>query len=122
MKIKTMLKKDRLKRKIRIRSKISGSEGRPRVSVFRSNRYIAAQAINDTKMITIAFSTEVELKPELKKDKQTKTERAKLVGENLAEKLTKLGIKTAVFDRSGYRYQGRVEALVQGIRGGGIQI
>ncbi len=122
MKIKTMLKKDRLKRKIRIRSKISGSESRPRISVFRSNRYIVAQAINDVKMITIAFSTEVELKPELKKDKQTKIERAKLVGKNLAEKLTKLGIKTAVFDRSGYRYQGRVEALAQGIRVGGIQI
>ena len=117
-----MLKKDRLKRKIRIRSKISGSESRPRISVFRSNRYIVAQAINDVKMITIAFSTEVELKPELKKDKQTKIERAKLVGKNLAEKLTKLGIKTAVFDRSGYRYQGRVEALAQGIRVGGIQI
>lgn len=101
-----MLKKDRLKRKIRIRSKIFGTKLRPRISVFRSNKFIYAQAINDEKGLTLAASSGKE---------------AKLVGATLGEKLTKAKIKTVVFDRSGYQYHGRVQALADGLREKGVQ-
>lgn len=102
-----MLKPDRIKRKKRIRSKISGTTERPRVSVFRSNKYIYAQAIDDSKGITIA---------------QAKSDNATQAGNDLAKKLIDAKVKAVVFDRGGYRYHGRVEALANGLREGGVQL
>lgn len=113
-----MLKTDRKIRKTRIRSKLSGSAIRPRVSVFRSNRSIVAQAIDDKKQVTIATVNEHDVKSE----KVTKVEKAKLVGMALADKLTKLKIKQIVFDRSGYRYHGRIKAVADGLREKGVQV
>lgn len=103
-------------RKIRkIREKVVGSGNRPRIVVFRSNKRIFTQAIDDTKGITIAAVTDFELDP-----KVTRVEKAKKVGQMLAEKLLKLGIKTAVFDRRQYKYHGRVKALAEGVREKGV--
>lgn len=98
---------------------MSGSKSRPRVTVFRSNMYIWAQAIDDTKGIVVASFTQKELKEQ---KKATKLELAKEVGENLAEALLKAKIKSVVFDRNGYRYHGRVEAVAEGLRGKGIAL
>ena len=107
------------RRIVRIRSKISGTSSKPRICVFRSNKYIYAQAIDDIKGHTLASFSSLNLD---KKDKSlTKIEEAALVGEKLAEKLLKLGVKKAVFDRRGYMYHGRVKALADGAREGGLK-
>lgn len=111
-----MLKKDRIIRKRRVRSKISGTASRPRVVVYRSNRYLSAQAIDDQKGVTLAYATEKQASG------KTKKERATSVGAALAEKLLAAKIKQVVFDRAGYRYHGRVQALSEGIREKGIQL
>lgn len=95
----------RLKRKVRIRGKIAGTATRPRLSVFRSNKYIYAQLINDDKGATLASAH---------------GDSAEKVGEELAKAALKKKIKTAVFDRGGYRYHGRVQALADAARKGGL--
>lgn len=112
-----MLKADRKKRKIRIRSKIAGNTTRPRVAVFRSNAYIWAQAIDDQKSQVVASFSQKNLK-----EKGTKVELAQKVGEQLAELLAKKKIKEVVFDRSGYQYHGRVKAVAEGLRTKGITL
>lgn len=101
-----------------IRNKIHGTPVRPRLSVYRSNRYIYAQLIDDIEghTITAASSHDDEV------DGDTPTEESRAVGELLAERAQDEGIKKAVFDRSGYRYHGRVEALAEGAREGGLQL
>ncbi|MBK8443873.1 MAG: 50S ribosomal protein L18 [Sphingobacteriales bacterium] len=113
----TLTKKDRRKKiHYKIRKKISGTSQRPRLSVFRSNSDIYAQVIDDTAGRTIVCATS--------KDKSisegTKSERAKKVGQMIAEKAKAAGIDTIVFDRSGYLYHGRVKALAEGAREGGL--
>jgi len=121
--MKNINRNRRLRRKLRVSANIFGSGERPRISVFRSNRYIYAQAIDDEKRCTLASSSSLVLKKNKKIDKKmTKKEEAKVVGLDLAEKLKKLGIKKAVFDRSWYHYHGRVAALADGLREGGIEI
>lgn len=93
----------------------------PRVSVFRSNRYIYLQAIDDEKRTTVAAFSSPMIKIEAGK-KMTKTEMAKLTGEGLAKAMIKKGITKAIFDRGAYGYLGRVKALTEGIRAGGIKI
>lgn len=110
-----MLKKDRKLRKNRIRSRLSGTADRPRINVFRSNKAIYAQAIDDDKAVTLAIAVSGD-------EKGTKTEASKKVGESLAEKLAKLKIKQVVFDRSGYKFHGRVKAVAEGMREKGIQV
>lgn len=111
------------KRKLRVRRKIKqGKRGRV-LTVFRSNRYIWAQ-INDIflgETLVAASSREVEKKQEKKGKKITKTEAAFLTGKELARRAQKKGIKRVVFDRSGYRYHGRVKALAEGARQGGLK-
>lgn len=107
-------KKTRKKR--RIGSKIIGTGERPRISVFRSNRYIYAQAIDDEKRITITSASS------LKEEKAKKTDHAKKVGLKLAKLLKEKNIYKAVFDRNIYPYKGRVKALAEGLREGGIKI
>lgn len=144
------------RRKISVRAKIKGTSQRLRLSVYRSNRYIYAQIIDDQRGNTLVAATDFDLKPDKKqatrkqedhskrhhkthknfrnavvatplisdlelKENNLKTERAKLVGQLLAQRALKEGIKKVVFDRGPYKYHGRVKALAQGARGEGLR-
>jgi len=112
--------KRRLKIKYRIRKKVFGTPERPRLSVYRSNKHIYAQLIDDEEGITIVTASTLSKELKEKLEGKTKAEQAKLVGKLLSEKALKAGIKTAVFDRNGYKYHGRVKALAEGAREGGL--
>jgi large subunit ribosomal protein L18 len=107
----------RTKIKKRIRSKIIGTAGVPRLSVFKSNKAIYAQLIDDDKQHTIASASSYDIA----KDKTVNVALAKEVGKKLAEKAIETGIKAVVFDRNGYIYHGRVKALADGAREGGLE-
>lgn len=111
-------KNKRLNKKIRIRKKISGTSTVPRLAVFKSNNNIYVQAIDDLNQVTLASSST--LSKEVK-SKNLSNESAKQVGELLGEKLKDLKIKSAVFDRGGYIYHGRIKSLADGIRDKGIE-
>jgi large subunit ribosomal protein L18 len=106
----------RLRRRRRVRAKIRGSAERPRLSVFRSNRGLFAQLIDDDAARTVAAVSWTE--PKLRK--LAPLEQAKRVGELLAQRAKEAGVETCVFDRGGYRYHGRVQALAEGAREGGL--
>jgi large subunit ribosomal protein L18 len=116
----TVLTKEnrRLRRRRRVRAKISGTAQRPRVSVFRSNRGLSAQLIDDTGGRTLAAVSWFE--PELRG--LAKGERAARTGRLLAERAKHAGISEAVFDRGGYRYHGHVRAFAQALREAGISV
>jgi large subunit ribosomal protein L18 len=108
----------RLKRRHRVRSKVSGTAERPRISVFRSNRGIHAQLIDDLSGRTLAAVSWTEgdlrgLKP---------MEQAGKAGELLAERAKAAGVDSALFDRGGYRYHGKVKAFAEGVREGGLKV
>jgi large subunit ribosomal protein L18 len=106
----------RLKRRRRVRAKVTGTAERPRISVFRSNKGISAQLIDDDRGHTIAAVNWTEdAVRELRSNEQ-----ARRVGELLAERAKAAGVETAVFDRGGYQYHGRVKALAEGAREGGL--
>jgi large subunit ribosomal protein L18 len=107
----------RLRRRRRVRAKITGTADRPRLSVFRSNRGLFAQLIDDTSGRTLAAVNWIE--PELKSLQAT--EQAKRVGELIAQRAKEAGIETCVFDRGGYQFHGRVKALAEGAREGGLR-
>jgi large subunit ribosomal protein L18 len=111
----------KLERRIRIKSRIrkivSGTEAKPRLSVFRSNKEISAQLINDVTGTTLVSVSSREKGVA----KGTKTEVAKAVGKLLAEKATKAGVEACTFDRNGYLYHGRVKSLAEGAREGGLK-
>lgn len=109
----------RKRRKKRVRAKIVGRSNFLRLSIFRSNKYIYAQVIDDKKGITLASANDLENKT---KEKLNKTQRASQVGERLGQKLLKLNISRVVFDRGCYMYEGRVKALANGVRKAGIII
>ena len=102
----------------RIRSKISGTAKIPRLCVFRSSKHIYAQLVDDEASKTLIFARSQELK---KKKGQTKTERAKDVGKLIAKKALEKKIEKVVFDRGGHKYHGRVKALAEGAREGGLK-
>lgn len=106
-------KRIRLKRKIR--AKITGSLEKPRLSVFRSNKFIYAQVIDDTKGKTLVSASDV------KTNKGTKTERAKMVGKLLAESCLKNKISKVVFDRNGFKYTGRIKLVAEEARKAGLK-
>ena len=106
----------RVRRHARVRKKIAGSPERPRLAVYRSNRHIYAQLIDDTRAVTVAQASDAEVTG------TGPTERAKKVGELLAGRAKDAGVDTAVFDRGGRRFHGRVAALAEGAREGGLQI
>lgn len=106
----------RLKRRRRVRAKVVGTAERPRISVFRSNKGISAQLIDDDRGHTVAAVNWTEAGV---KDLRA-TEQARRVGELLAERAKAAGVETAVFDRGGYQYHGRVKALAEGAREGGL--
>ncbi len=110
--IKTQ-KRERLHKKIR--SRISGTAECPRLAVFRSNRYMYAQLIDDVAQVTLVSASDIALS-----DKITKVARAEVVGKKLAEEAKKKKITTVVFDRGGFSYRGRVQALADGARAGGL--
>lgn len=112
------LNQTKARRKARTRSGIRGTASRPRLSVFRSNRYTAAQLIDDEQGKTLAAASS----QELRKSKLKKTEAAKKVGELIAEKAKALGISRAVFDRGSYQYHGRTRAIAEGAREKGLKI
>lgn len=111
----------RKRRHHRVRKHLSGTSERPRLNVFRSLTEIYVQVINDEEGITLtaASSIDRELRPNMK-DK-SKTDQAQIVGEAIAERAKAQGITTVVFDRGGYRYIGRVKALADSARKGGLE-
>lgn len=111
----------RTRRKRSIRKKISGTAERPRLSIFRSNKHIYAQVIDDVTGKTLAsVSTEsATVKGEISDKK--KTEAAQVVGQKIAEQCKSLSIETVVFDRNGFIYHGRVKAVAEGAREGGLK-
>lgn len=111
-------KAQRLHRHKRVRGKVSGTPERPRLNVFRSETNIYAQIIDDTQGITLASANSLEKGFECD---GTKTDAAKKVGQLVAERAKAKGIDTVVFDRGGYVYHGRVQALAKGAREGGLQ-
>ena len=106
------------KRQKRVRAKIAGTKDKPRLSVFRSNRYLFAQLINDEKGQTLIGVSEKELSAG---EKVNKTEKAKQLGTVLAKKALHKKINTVVFDRGSYLYHGRVKAFAEGAREGGLK-
>jgi large subunit ribosomal protein L18 len=106
----------RLRRRRRVRARVRGSAERPRLSVFRSNRGLFAQLIDDDAGRTVAAVAWTE--PELRELKPM--EQAQRAGELLAQRAVAAGVQTCVFDRGGYRYHGRVRALAEGAREGGL--
>ena len=107
--------KKRLKIKVRIRGKISGTATTPRMSVFRSNKQIYVQLIDDSTGKTLTSASSLEFKDTSKNEKSIKT------GEKIAQKALDMGIKTVVFDRNGYLYHGRIKELAEAARKGGLK-
>lgn len=98
-----------------MRRKLAGVSDRPRLAVYRSGQHIYAQVIDDSKSVTLVSESDLKIKT------GTKKEKALQVGENLAKKALKLKVTQIVFDRGGFKYHGRVEALAEGLRKGGLQ-
>ena len=117
MSVKTKAQ-SRLKRRRRVRAKISGTAARPRISVFKSNRGIAAQLVDDLAGHTLAAVswTEDPLR------KLAPLEQAAKAGELLAQRAKAVGVDTAVFDRGGYQFHGNVKAFAEGVREGGLAL
>ena len=111
----------RQRRHRRVRAKVSGTPQRPRLNVFRSLTNIYAQLIDDSRGHTLASASTID--PDVVKqiDGLNRVAQARIVGQVLAERAKQAGITTAVFDRSGYRYHGRVQALAEASREGGLQ-
>lgn len=108
----------RQKIRYRIRKKIMGTSSKPRLSVFRSNTDIYAQLIDDNNGATLASASSKQ--KDISAQKAPKIDKSKMVGESIAKKATELGIKQVVFDRGGYVYHGRVKAVAEGAREGGL--
>jgi large subunit ribosomal protein L18 len=102
-------------RRARVRGKVSGTSSRPRLSVFNSSQHTYAQLIDDEKGKTLAAASDLSLR------EGSKAERARSVGKMLAQEARISKIKRVVFDRGGYKYHGRVKALAEGARGGGLE-
>jgi large subunit ribosomal protein L18 len=105
----------RLVRHLRVRNKVTGTAERPRLVVFRSLKHIYAQIVDDTKMRTIMTVSDLNI------EQGKKAERAAEVGKLIAEKAKAAGVTRVVFDRAGYRYHGRIKAVADGARKGGLE-
>ncbi len=110
----------RAKRHRRVRKKVSGTTERPRLAVFRSNRHIYAQVIDDTTGRTVAAASTAE--PDLRSGSTAPVDAAKAVGQLVGERAKAAGITRVVFDRGGFRYHGRVAALCEGARAAGLEV
>jgi large subunit ribosomal protein L18 len=110
----------RIRRKGTIRLRISGTAERPRLSVFRSTRYVYAQAVDDTTGRVLASASELEAQLKGEVSGKPKKERARAIGKAIGDKLVALNIKAVVFDRNGYIYHGRVKEIADGARDAGL--
>ncbi|MDB4867957.1 MAG: ribosomal protein [Cohnella sp.] len=113
--------KARLKRHLRVRKKISGTTQRPRLSVFRSSKHIYAQLIDDNNGVTLASASTVDKELSGQVDNGGNIESARKVGELIAKRAKEKGYDNVVFDRGGYLYHGRVQALADAAREAGLQ-
>jgi len=111
----------RMKRKFSIRLRLNGTAERPRLSVFRSARYVYAQAVDDTTGRVLASACELEASLKVAVAGKPKKERARLIGKVIGEKLVGAGVKSVVFDRNGFIYHGRVKEVADGAREAGLQ-
>ncbi len=111
---------ERLRRHTRVRKKISGTSESPRLSVYRSLNHIYAQVIDDVKGVTLCSASTMDKEVKAEIADMTKTDAAKAVGKKVAERALSKGVKTVVFDRGGYLYTGRVQALADGAREAGL--
>lgn len=109
----------RQKLRWRVRAKVTGTAQKPRLSVFRSNKDIYAQLIDDTTGVTLAAANSRQ--KDIAAQSGTKTEKSVMVGKAIAQKATALGLEVCVFDRGGYLYHGRVKAVADGAREGGLK-
>ncbi|WHY00884.1 50S ribosomal protein L18 [Neobacillus sp. DY30] len=109
----------RKKRHARVRAKLSGTAARPRLNVFRSNKHVYAQVIDDMSGVTLASASTIE--KDLNLESTSNVEAAKLVGELVAKRAVEKGITAVVFDRGGYLYHGRIQALADAARENGLQ-
>jgi len=107
----------RVRRHLRVRKKVTGTAERPRLAVYRSNRHIYAQLIDDRAAATIAAASDADIEAS-----KGKTDRAKAVGKLIADRAKGAGIERVVFDRGGRQFHGRVAAVAEGAREGGLQI
>ena len=113
--------KARQRRQFRVRRRVTGTADRPRLNVFRSLTGIYAQVIDDEVGQTMVSASSIDHELRASMNEKTKTEQAQIVGQIIAERAKSLGIDKVVFDRAGYRYIGRVKALAEGAREGGLQ-
>ena len=123
-KIKSEKVSARVRRKVSIRKKIGGTAERPRLTVFRSAKHIYVQAVDDTTNRVLAAASDLETAVESQatgQDQKTKKDKAKLVGQTVAKKLLAQNISSVVFDRNGFIYHGRVSAVADGAREGGLK-
>ena len=111
---------ERLRRHTRVRKKVSGTAEAPRLSVYRSLNHIYVQVIDDVKGVTLCSASTMEKEVKGAVKDLSKTEAAKVVGKKVAERAVAKGIKTVVFDRGGYLYTGRVQAVADGEREAGL--
>lgn len=111
---------NRQKRHRRVRNKISGTAQRPRLNVYKSNKYIYAQIIDDDKGDTLVASSSLQKNLKNQLESTSSKEAAKLVGQDIAKKALEAGIKDVVFDRGGYLYTGQVKELADGAREAGL--
>lgn len=109
-----------LRRRYRVRKKVRGTPQRPRLSVFRSNQHIYAQIVDDIAGATLAAASTLSKEIRDQLAKVNKKEAAKLVGQLLAKQATAVGMRQVCFDRNGFKYHGRVKALAEGAREGGL--
>jgi large subunit ribosomal protein L18 len=112
-------REQRLRRHLRVRQKVAGTQGRPRLVVFRSLKHISAQLVNDDLGVTLLGVTDTS--EGIAVEGTGKVARAKAVGQLIAAKAKAAGFTTVVFDRAGYRYHGRVQAVADGARAGGLE-
>jgi large subunit ribosomal protein L18 len=112
----------RVRRHARVRKKVAGTAERPRLAVYRSNRHIYAQLIDDRAAATLAAASDAEIDDGGDDGSRAKTQRAKEVGKLIAGRARQAGIERAVFDRGGRRFHGRVAAVAEGAREEGLQI
>jgi large subunit ribosomal protein L18 len=124
MSIDNIRKKRRIMRHVRVRKKVSGFANKPRLSVFRAIKHVYAQVIDDNKGETLVAASSLDsevISLVSGKGDNSKTQIAKLVGGLLAQRAKEKKIKSVVFDRGGYRYHGRVKALAEAVRDGGVE-
>jgi large subunit ribosomal protein L18 len=112
----------RVRRHLRVRKKVTGTAERPRLAVYRSNRHIYAQLIDDRAAATLVAASDADIEPGADDGARGKTRRAKEVGKLIADRAKGAGIDRVVFDRGGRQFHGRVAAVAEGAREGGLHI